>query len=83
VVSRAVLEEIVGRPSSVLSLPFGYTSGEVQEAARMAGFRCMFTGREGLVDRKTGLMDLPRVRWERGSLLKQLKDLDHQPGPPP
>ncbi|MDH7578840.1 MAG: polysaccharide deacetylase family protein [Bacillota bacterium] len=83
VVSRAVLEEIIGRSPSALSLPFGYTGREVREAARMAGFRYMFTGREGLVDRKTDLMDLPRVRWERGPLLKQLKDLGHQPGPPP
>ncbi|NPV30412.1 MAG: polysaccharide deacetylase family protein [Firmicutes bacterium] len=82
VVSRAVLEEIVGRPPSALSLPFGCTGREVREAARRAGFRCIFAGREGLVDRKTDLMDLPRVRWERGPLLKQLKNLGHQPGLP-
>jgi len=62
--SKRDLEEVVGRPVTLFSLPFGQeanTRAGVEELVRKAGYRAMFSAYGGYVTCASHLFDLRRI----------------------
>jgi peptidoglycan/xylan/chitin deacetylase (PgdA/CDA1 family) len=62
--SKRDLEEVVGRPVTLFSLPFGQeanTRPGVEELVRKAGYRAMFSAYGGYVTHASHLFDLRRI----------------------
>ncbi len=65
--SRAILEEILGQPVDVASVPGGYFSTVVARAAREAGIRVLFTSEPVThVDTCNGMLVVGRFTIRRG-----------------
>jgi len=61
---KAALEEMLGRPVTLLAYPYGERGDfnrATQDAARAAGFRAAFAAYRGVVDADTDLFAVPRI----------------------
>lgn len=71
--ARARLEEVVGHPVTLLSLPPGPPDASLQRAARRAGFTAAaLLGGRGTLDRGTSPWSIPRIVVDRDLQLMQL-----------
>jgi peptidoglycan/xylan/chitin deacetylase (PgdA/CDA1 family) len=65
--SKAFLEDLIGRPVGIGSVPGGAWSPAVARIARECGYRALCTSRPGVNDRRTDPMQLRRVAVRRGT----------------
>lgn len=71
------LERLVGGPVTSFSYPFGKLDRVTADLVRQAGFSCAVAGESEAVWRRSGLMQLPRVRvedWDGDRFERQLTE---------
>ena len=85
-VARARLEELLGRPVTLLAYPFGKpddVSEETRNLARRAGYRAAFTTVAGRLVPSSPLFGLPRLtvhEWPPETLARRLRECLGEPG---
>jgi peptidoglycan/xylan/chitin deacetylase (PgdA/CDA1 family) len=65
---RDILEDIVGRPVTMIAYPHGTADARVARAARTAGYELGFTTRQARVDVRTNPLLVPRTEVQSAPL---------------
>lgn len=72
-VSRAALEQLLGRPVTALSYPFSNQSREVRGLARRAGYRVCVRGKGRMNHRSTDVHALRRIKFDHHMSIDDVK----------
>jgi peptidoglycan/xylan/chitin deacetylase (PgdA/CDA1 family) len=78
--SKVDLEQMLNRPVTSFSYPFGDRTAQTIALAKTAGFQCACSTNQSIISRKSNRFDLPRFAvddWNAEEFSKQLSRWFH------